>query len=117
LVSFLSIRRLLPDCSTQQIIQDEDVVKLTALGEAPIRDKIKVRPGVIADFSEDGGEVRFEELRASWVVEDAEQVQFATDGCRRRERFSYTRGEDHHEVADERIAVAQGCIPDLDIPY
>jgi hypothetical protein len=39
-------------------------------------------PGVIADFGEDGGVVRFkfEVLRASRVVEDAEQFQFATTG-------------------------------------
>jgi uncharacterized protein YuzE len=35
---------------------------------------------VIADLDEDGDVVRFEVLRASRVVEDAEQVQFATTG-------------------------------------
>jgi hypothetical protein len=35
---------------------------------------------VIADFGEDGGAVRFEVLRASRVVEDAERVQFVTTG-------------------------------------
>jgi uncharacterized protein YuzE len=49
-----------------------------ALREAPIAESDEVRPGVIADFGEDGGVVRFEILRASRVVEDAERVQFAT---------------------------------------
>jgi uncharacterized protein YuzE len=48
--------------------------------DAPVRESDEVRPGVIADFGEDGGVVRFEVLRASRVVEDAEQVQFATTG-------------------------------------
>lgn len=50
------------------------------LREAPIRESDEVRPDVIADFGEDGGVVRFEILGASRVVEDAEQVQFATTG-------------------------------------
>jgi uncharacterized protein YuzE len=50
------------------------------LWDAPVRESDEVRPGVIADVSEDGGVVRFEVLRASRVVEDAEQVQFATTG-------------------------------------
>jgi uncharacterized protein YuzE len=52
------------------------------LREASIRESDEVRPGVIADFGEDGGVVRskFKVLRASRVVEDAEQVQFATTG-------------------------------------
>ena len=49
-----------------------------ALREAPIEESDEVRPGVIADFGEDGGVVRFEVLRASRVVEDTERVQFAT---------------------------------------
>jgi hypothetical protein len=51
-----------------------------ALRETPIEESDEVRPGVIADFGKDGGLVRFEVLRASRVVEDAEQVQFATTG-------------------------------------
>jgi uncharacterized protein YuzE len=51
-----------------------------SLRDVPIRESDEVRPGVIADFGEDGGVVRFEVLRASRVVEDAEQVQFATTG-------------------------------------
>jgi uncharacterized protein YuzE len=51
-----------------------------ALRDAPIRESDEVRPGVIADFDEDGGVVRFEVLRASRVVEDAEQVDLAITG-------------------------------------
>ena len=53
---------------------------LITLREAPVQESDEVRPGVIADFGEDGGVVRFEILRASRVVEDAERVQFATTG-------------------------------------
>lgn len=50
------------------------------LRDAPIRESDEVRTGVIAELGEDGGVVRFEILRTSRVVEDAEQVQFATTG-------------------------------------
>ena len=50
------------------------------LREAPVRESDEVRPGVIADFGEDGGAVGFDVLRASRVVGDAEEVQFATTG-------------------------------------
>jgi hypothetical protein len=50
------------------------------LREAPIAESDKVRPGVIADFGEDGGVVCFELLRASRAVEDAERVQFVITG-------------------------------------
>ena len=50
------------------------------LREAPIRESDEVRPGVIVDVGEDGGVVRFEVLRASGAVEDAERVQFSTTG-------------------------------------
>jgi uncharacterized protein YuzE len=53
---------------------------IITLREVPIRESDEVRPGVIADFGEDGGVVRFEVLRASRVVEDTERVQFATTG-------------------------------------
>ena len=43
-----------------------------------IQESDEVRLGVIADFGKDGGVARFEVLRAPRVVEDAEQVQFAT---------------------------------------
>jgi uncharacterized protein YuzE len=60
-------------------VRETDSLVIT-LREAPIRESDEVRPGVIADFGEDGSVVRFEVLRASQVVEDAEQVQFATTG-------------------------------------
>ncbi len=64
-----------------KVIYDRETESLViTLWEAPIRDSDEVRPGVIADFGEDSGVVRFEVLRASRVVEDAEQVQFATTG-------------------------------------
>jgi uncharacterized protein YuzE len=62
-----------------QVIYDRETDTLViALREEPIEESDEVRPGVIADFGEDGGVVRFEVLRASRVVEDAERVQFAT---------------------------------------
>jgi uncharacterized protein YuzE len=47
------------------------------LREAQIRESDEVRPGVIADFGEDGGIVRLEILRASKVVENTTEIQFA----------------------------------------
>jgi uncharacterized protein YuzE len=64
-----------------KVIYDRETDPLVImLRDAPIRESDEVRPGVIADFGEDGGVVRFEVLRASRVVEDAEQVQFTTTG-------------------------------------
>jgi uncharacterized protein YuzE len=64
-----------------KVIYDRETDSLIiTLRETPIRESDEVRPGVIADFGEDGGVVRFEVLRASRVVEDAERVQFATTG-------------------------------------
>jgi len=60
------------------IVYDRETDSLTiSLREEPIRESDEVRPGVIADFGEDGGVVRFEILRASRVVADAEDVRFA----------------------------------------
>ncbi len=53
---------------------------LITLRDAPIQESNEVLPGVIADFGEDSGVVRFEVLRASRVVEDAKQMHFATTG-------------------------------------
>jgi len=50
---------------------------IIALRDEPIQESDEVRPGVIADFGEDGGVVRFEILRASRVVENTGEVQFA----------------------------------------
>lgn len=64
-----------------KVIYDRETDSLViALRDVPIRESDEIRPGVIADFGEDGGVVCFEVLRASRVVEDAEHVQFATSG-------------------------------------
>ena len=64
-----------------KVISDRETDSLLiTLRDAPIQKSDEVRPGVIADFGEDGDVVRFEVLGASRVVEDAEQVQFATTG-------------------------------------
>jgi uncharacterized protein YuzE len=56
-----------------KVVYDRETDSLViTLREAPIQESDEVRPGVIADFGEDGGVVRFEVLRASRVVEDAE---------------------------------------------
>ncbi len=47
------------------------------LREERIKESDEVRPGVIADFGYDGGVVRFEIMRASSVVENAREIQFA----------------------------------------
>jgi uncharacterized protein YuzE len=47
------------------------------LREERIKESEEVRPGIIADFGYDGGLVRFEVLRASKVVEKANEMQFA----------------------------------------
>jgi uncharacterized protein YuzE len=49
----------------------------TSLRDARIRESDEVRPGVIADFGEDGGIVRFEVLDASRVVEHTREMRFA----------------------------------------
>ena len=61
-----------------RVSYDRETDSLTiTLREEPIRESDEVRPGVIADFGHDGGIVRFEILRASTVVEDTREVQFA----------------------------------------
>lgn len=50
---------------------------LISLRDEPIRESDEVRPGVIADFGNDGGIVRFEILRASRVVASPREVEFA----------------------------------------
>lgn len=64
-----------------KIVYDRETDSLIiTLRESPIRESDEVRPGVLADFGEDGNVVRFEVLSASLAVDDAEQVQFATTG-------------------------------------
>lgn len=48
-----------------------------ALRDASIRESDEIRPGVIADFGDDGGIVRFEILRASRVIARPDEVEFA----------------------------------------
>jgi uncharacterized protein YuzE len=47
-----------------------------SLRDAKIRESDEIRPGVIADFAEDGGVVRFEVLDASHVVDRTKEMQF-----------------------------------------
>ncbi len=47
------------------------------LRDERIKESDEVRPGVIADYGYDGGIVSFELLRASKVVENANEMQFA----------------------------------------
>jgi uncharacterized protein YuzE len=47
------------------------------LRDAKIRESDEIRPGVIADFADDGGVVRFEVLEASHVVDRTREMQFA----------------------------------------
>lgn len=61
---------------------DEKTDTLTiSLRDARIRESDEVRPGVIADFGEDGGIVRFEVLDASRVVEHTRKMQFDLAGA------------------------------------
>lgn len=52
-----------------------DTLTIT-LREAKIRESDEVRPGVIADFADDGGVVRFEVLDASKVVDRTREMKF-----------------------------------------
>lgn len=47
------------------------------LRDERIKESDEVRPGVIADYGYDGGIVRFEVLKASHVVDKANEMQFA----------------------------------------
>lgn len=58
--------------------RETDIMTIT-LREERIRESDEVRPGVIADFGDDGGIVRFEILDASKVVDNTREIQFATD--------------------------------------
>ncbi|MCX6969766.1 MAG: DUF2283 domain-containing protein [Verrucomicrobia bacterium] len=61
---------------------DEKTDTLTiSLRDARIRESDEVRPGVIADFGDDGGIVHFEVLDASRVVEHTREMQFALVGA------------------------------------
>lgn len=61
-----------------KIIYDPETDSLTiTLRQERIKESDEVRPGVIADFGYDGGLVRLEILRASKVVQNAREIQFA----------------------------------------
>ena len=47
------------------------------LRDERIKESDEVREGVVVDYGLDGGVVRFEVLRASKVVEKANEMQFA----------------------------------------
>ena len=47
------------------------------LREVKIKESDEIRPAVVVDFGYDGEVVRFEVLRASKVVERANEMQFA----------------------------------------
>ena len=50
------------------------------LRDERIKESDEVREGVVVDYGFDGGVVRFEVLRASKVVEKANEMQFAVGG-------------------------------------
>jgi len=56
--------------------KETDTLTIT-LRQARVKESDEVRPGVIADFGEDGGVVGFEVLQASKVVEQTREMQFA----------------------------------------
>jgi uncharacterized protein YuzE len=61
-----------------KVIYDREADTLTiTLREERIKESDEVRPGVIADFNYDGDVVRFEILRASELVHNAAEMQFA----------------------------------------
>jgi len=59
--------------------RETDAMVIT-LRDAPIRESDEVQPGVIADFGDDGGIVRFEILSASTVIDNTQRVGFARRG-------------------------------------
>ncbi len=56
--------------------QETDTLTIT-LRDQRIKESDEVRPGVVADFGDDGGIVRFEILGASKVVQNTREMQFA----------------------------------------
>lgn len=65
---------------SHEITYNETTDILTILlRDAKIRESDEIRPGVIADFADDGGVVRFEVLDASHVVDRTREMQFALE--------------------------------------
>jgi len=63
-----------------KVTYDPQTDSLTiTLREERIKESDEVRPGVIVDFGYDGGLVRIEILQASKVVQNAREIQFATN--------------------------------------
>ena len=64
-----------------KVAYDRETDSLTiTLRDDPIRESDEVRPGVIADFGDDGRVVRFEILRASTLAANPAEVEFALSG-------------------------------------
>ena len=59
--------------------RETDTLTIT-LREARVKESDEIRPGVIADFGYDGGEIGFEILQASKIVERAGEMQYAVAG-------------------------------------
>ena len=62
-----------------QYDKETDTLTIT-LREVSVQESDEVRPGVIADFGEDGGVVGFEILEASKTVGDTNEMRFAVAG-------------------------------------
>jgi len=61
-----------------KVIYDKETDSLTiTFRNERIRESDEVRPGVIADFGYDGGIVSIEIMKASKVVENTSEMQFA----------------------------------------
>ncbi|MFO8073411.1 MAG: DUF2283 domain-containing protein [Polyangia bacterium] len=61
-----------------RIRYDEETDTLTiTFSERPVRESDEIRPGVIADFDQEGSVVRLEILNASKSVDNAREMQFA----------------------------------------
>ena len=56
--------------------RETDTLTIT-LRDARVKESDEIRPGVIADFGYDGGVVRFEIMKASEVVQNTREMQFA----------------------------------------
>ena len=64
---------------TAEYDRETDTLTIT-LRDARVKESDEIRPGVIADLGYDGSVVGFEILRASKIVEDAGEMQFAVAG-------------------------------------
>ena len=61
-----------------RVTYDPQTDSLTiTLREERIKESDEIRPGVIADFGYDGGVVRFEIMKASEVMQNTREIQFA----------------------------------------